>query len=1493
MSNTLSKRQTLHPSRIAQFCKLGQCSMYLFHEYVDGFFDNATVDDVPLSPLYAETGMQFEQSQLEALLKKDIYSVGTDESPDSLNFDEHWNGDANKDMKRIQELVEHVQDGTISQPVVLYQTPLEVKVGVWPVRSEVDIVILYPTESGVSIRIVEIKSATTAKTHHQMQAAVYLLQFENLLDTEAELSASIVAQDSPLSAVVTSSGICLDRLETFEHDTRKNDISLLVEENGTFDELLYDADPSDPPNNRIDARCEGCSKQAKCFARGVTTHGLELLGTFGLSEGVQESLRGFGITKIDDIVDLYALPTDGKERKPYEYENLEPKDPDKVRRIQRETEISNLADLAQVAHRFLREIDPEFNAGWKRTADNVGPWSEYLVGSGSNLPEDNPYDEHWDEPWDEYPRKSLIRIYPYVQVDHVRDRVVLLAAKVTSTQHEEKTDNDGVFVIACPDGLPDDHDDAADEEKRLLEDFFEKLATAVDQVAPDLVGNPDHGSNDGYIHLYPYSNSQRDALMDAVKRHDNLYGSEAIQTMLGFRADIDQEAVSILQDDFRQRHALRYPGLGIVQTATQFFGGTDFSWENARNGGTPLKTVFAEGFFEVAVPFEKWGDRIVPKFDHGYQVPDADGNDYYKNHYPILGRHQDALPLEYIWGCDELNRMKSDWADNQETRDRIIRFRHHTDGNSERISLDDIEDMVEALCGAYQHIERCIGGKDAFTPKETIDIGNLANLSLGNSTLQSTVVEYQNLEFGTRQRDRENHYRKSLAERVAAGRAIPFECNRTPDDDDRQINGQIIRDIGDGPDSGLQAETPLAIESGDMIVMTPLLQHSKGSYEERVEKPQNYANSVLGFVNHVDTNAGTVNVSVPWQYRRSGEPCMVWHKGWTNDPDEVEDNVEIVQDGTAWVLDPAVDDFSGSRARQAIKYARQNDIHNRLLDLYDHNQQNALQYSTPFCSQSDLKLFLNDFDDIMDESTNKKQKNFVKHVNHSVVVAQGPPGTGKTSYGQAPATLGRAYAFEQENQAFGGVVSAHSNTAVDEAAEAVADAHKRLMEQKNILTDLRLIRVRSAGERLNHSNSNFEDLQYYEDRSRLRELWEETMNSDEAEQVIFFTTPVTLRNLVEAVAPIIDEDVNDLTLGNEDNVDALIRSGDARVFDYALIDEASMMDLPLLFLLGAFLRESRQLMLIGDHRQMRPIQSHDWESEDRKTIEEHTPSLSVLNLMRFLRGQTDDDETLEYLEREPPKWSNPDSVLPIVQFDTTYRFTTPMANLLTELFYHKDELDLSSGVDRPLIPDLTGNPGLPDWARAALDPEPRVTLLLHDDDQFTKDSPVEEAITNTLLEALPVTSKQNAGQNDVTAGVVVPFRLQRRRMQDSSPQGVTADTVERFQGDEKDVMVLSMTAGNQGYVNSRADFLLDENRFNVGISRMKRKVFIIASKSIFRAISPEVSEYERQKAWKKLYQVLQVGQRDPDCKTTFTRSEVPDLAAGREVNLEVYTGFCD
>ena len=74
-----------------------------------------------------------------------------------------------------------------------------------------------------------------------------------------------------------------------------------------------------------------------------------------------------------------------------------------------------------------------------------------------------------------------------------------------------------------------------------------------------------------------------------------------------------------------------------------------------------------------------------------------------------------------------------------------------------------------------------------------------------------------------------------------------------------------------------------------------------------------------------------------------------------------------------------------------------------------------------------------------------------------------------------------------------------------------------------------------------------------------------------------------------------------------------------------------------------------------------------------------------------------------------------------------------------------------------------------------------------------------------------------------TIGVVSPFRAQvvllRQRLAGS---GVAVDTVERFQGGERDIMILS-------FARSRGTgFVFDERRLNVAITRARRKLVLVA-----------------------------------------------------------------
>jgi superfamily I DNA and/or RNA helicase len=79
------------------------------------------------------------------------------------------------------------------------------------------------------------------------------------------------------------------------------------------------------------------------------------------------------------------------------------------------------------------------------------------------------------------------------------------------------------------------------------------------------------------------------------------------------------------------------------------------------------------------------------------------------------------------------------------------------------------------------------------------------------------------------------------------------------------------------------------------------------------------------------------------------------------------------------------------------------------------------------------------------------------------------------------------------------------------------------------------------------------------------------------------------------------------------------------------------------------------------------------------------------------------------------------------------------------------------------------------------------------------------------------------------------------------------DTVERFQGDERDVIIVSATASDPDYVLSQAEFLLNLNRFNVAISRPRKKLIVIASQSIIDLLTSDLEIFEHSTIWKRLY----------------------------------------
>jgi hypothetical protein len=101
-------------------------------------------------------------------------------------------------------------------------------------------------------------------------------------------------------------------------------------------------------------------------------------------------------------------------------------------------------------------------------------------------------------------------------------------------------------------------------------------------------------------------------------------------------------------------------------------------------------------------------------------------------------------------------------------------------------------------------------------------------------------------------------------------------------------------------------------------------------------------------------------------------------------------------------------------------------------------------------------------------------------------------------------------------------------------------------------------------------------------------------------------------------------------------------------------------------------------------------------------------------------------------------------------------------------------------------------------------------------------------------------------------GVVTPHRAQQglivRRLQSvfhplTAPHDAirsAVDTVERFQGQQRDVIIASFALGDPDMVGDEEEFLLRLERFNVMVSRARAKAIVLISETVVRHLAEEV-----------------------------------------------------
>ncbi|WP_269522414.1 DEAD/DEAH box helicase [Coraliomargarita parva] len=270
-------------------------------------------------------------------------------------------------------------------------------------------------------------------------------------------------------------------------------------------------------------------------------------------------------------------------------------------------------------------------------------------------------------------------------------------------------------------------------------------------------------------------------------------------------------------------------------------------------------------------------------------------------------------------------------------------------------------------------------------------------------------------------------------------------------------------------------------------------------------------------------------------------------------------------------------------------------------------------------------------------------------------------------------------------------------------------------------------------------------------------------------------------------------------------------------FDALIIDEASQMTLPYA-VLGMLTSDC--YIIIGDPQQLPPV------IQSCGSSEAHEYSI-------FKTLQRNNDLTL---------------------LDTTYRMNAVIAEWSSNQYYNGQLSSHSSAANRKL--QLHFQPEA-DWLQHALSPDAPLTWLEHTERGCRKLCMEEVDLVNQLLGAL-----LSSGLSANEVAVVTPYRKQaraiRQRLKQSSSQAssmlseVVIDTVERMQGQEREVIIISCVSNEPSFIRAVAEFLFLPSRLNVAVTRARSKVILIASDSLLDVDSMQNQVEEALMVWQNL-----------------------------------------
>ncbi len=308
------------------------------------------------------------------------------------------------------------------------------------------------------------------------------------------------------------------------------------------------------------------------------------------------------------------------------------------------------------------------------------------------------------------------------------------------------------------------------------------------------------------------------------------------------------------------------------------------------------------------------------------------------------------------------------------------------------------------------------------------------------------------------------------------------------------------------------------------------------------------------------------------------------------------------------------------------------------------------------------------------------------------------------------------------------------------------------------------------------------------------------------------------------------------------------------LFDLIVLDEASQLDVGTSTLAIAGLADNGSVVVAGDPKQLAPIHQ----------------AQAPVGLEPFV------GPVFTYLEERHQ--------IPPAVLDRNYRSNSTIVSLGQAAGYPSGLVANSGSLALDLLsrpPTMPAPPPnwpqhlswTPEWG-AMLDPSQPCTVFVYHEGRSSQWNPFEaDAVASLVWLLSGRLSSQLANELDPAGalkprstspysaadfwvkgiGVVTPHRAQQALVVSGlqrlfgpavPPSAIreSVDTVERFQGQQRDVMIATFALGDPDAISDEDEFLLSLNRFNVMASRARAKLIVLVSRQVVDHLSadPEV-----------------------------------------------------